>query len=129
MSYGVIVLRGSYPQGSCPRGSCPRVVVLSPVWFYRMISLTDERITRLLKRSLTLGTRKLMVRDCCPPHVASSIMKPLTHLKTSSARRKHHGIVISYRPISRIGSQHCRTCNEDNTECNCDQIISKECTA
>ena len=50
----------------------------------------------------TFGTMKLIVRDSWPPHVASSIMNPFTHLNTSSARRKHHGMVISCKTIKFI---------------------------
>ena len=41
------------------------------------------------------GTRNWIVKASCPVHKASSMTKPLMHLNTSSARFRHHCIVIS----------------------------------
>ena len=44
---------------------------------------------------VTFGTTNCIVNDSWPLHMASSMMKPLTHLKTSSARFRHHDVDIS----------------------------------
>lgn len=41
------------------------------------------------------GTRNCIFFNSDPPHDAISIMKPLTHFKTSSARLAHQATVIS----------------------------------
>lgn len=45
----------------------------------------------------TLGTRNCMFFISAPPHEDISIMKPLMHLYTNSARFWHHDMVISWQ--------------------------------
>lgn len=46
--------------------------------------------------NITFGTKNCKFFKSDPPHEAISIMNPLTHLNTSSARFVHHATVISY---------------------------------
>ena len=46
-------------------------------------------------RNCSVGEAARAVTSTPPPYDANSIMNPLTHLKTNSARRRHQGTVIS----------------------------------
>lgn len=54
-------------------------------------------LTKVLNKSseISRGNNNCNVLNSAPPHVALSIINPLAHLNTNSARRIHHGTVIS----------------------------------
>ena len=58
--------------------------------------LKHFRIVALIPYKLTFGTRNCKFFSSEPPHDAISIMNPLTHLKTNSARLVHQATVISW---------------------------------
>ncbi len=54
-------------------------------------------LTSVLNKSseISRGSSNCNVLNSAPPHVALSIINPFAHLNTNSARRIHHGTVIS----------------------------------
>lgn len=52
-----------------------------------------------MKLRCTFGTKNCRFFNSAPPQDDISIMKPLTHLKTSSARFVHQATVMSWKKL------------------------------